>query len=189
MLNYNLLKEVQAGFGKKAYVDPSMMGGDPAAGGAPMDPAMMGGDPAAGGAPMDPAMMGMDPAMMGMDPSMMGGDPAAAGAPPAPPPGLDQAMAGMVGGGAPAGDPSVQGAAITLTPDELIKFMSKLMSLKTNGGIEGQGTSNDMAEIRQSLSMIAERLNGQGGGSNNELAEIKQSLTQIAAALGGGGRI
>jgi hypothetical protein len=60
--------------------DPSQAGGDPNAmaaqgGGVPMDPSMMGGDPAAGGGvPMDPSMMG------GIDPSMLGGAGGAAGA-------------------------------------------------------------------------------------------------------------
>ena len=170
MLNYNLLKEVQAGFNKKAYVDPSMMGGDPAAMGG--DPAAMGGapmDPAAAGMPMDPAMAGMDPAMMAGDPAAMVGDPAAAGMPPAPPPGLDPAMAGLVGGASPApapADPAAAGGAtITCTLDDLAKFMQKVLAIKNSGGIEAPAPqqNNDMAEIRQALTQIATSLQGGSG--------------------------
>lgn len=72
------------------------------------------------GMPMDPGMMegGMPPEGMPMDPGMM------------PPPGMDPAMAGMVGGGtppemmeAPPSPPSGGPSQITLTIDELIKFV------------------------------------------------------------------
>lgn len=153
MLNKELLNQVLAGFDKKAFVDASMAGGDPAAmGGAPMDPAM------AGGAPMVPAAMGGAP----MDPAMMGGDPAAMGGAPMPPPGLDPAMAGLVGGGAPA-DPAAAApaaATITCTLDDLAKFMQKVLAIKNGGGIEAPVQNNDMAEIRQALTQIATSLQG-----------------------------
>lgn len=146
MLNYNLLKDVQAGFNKRAFVqmpgksaqDMGAMPPDAAAGavdpatGMPMD--------AAGGMPMDPAAGAM------------------------PPPGLDAAMAGMAGGGAmPPPDPAAAGmggATITCTLDDLAKFMQKVLAIKNSGGIE-QPQNNDMAEIRQALTQIAAQM-GQG---------------------------
>lgn len=141
MLNYNLLKDVQAGFNKKAFVQ---MPGKSAQDMAAMPPEAMAQDPN--------AMAAQDPAAM-MDP--------AAGA--MPPPGLDAAMAGMVGGGMPQADPAaagMSGATITCTLDDLAKFMQKVLAIKNSGGIE-QPQNNDMAEIRQALTQIAAQM-GQG---------------------------
>lgn len=141
MLNYNLLKDVQAGFNKKAFVQ---MPGKSAQDMAAMPPEAMAQDPN--------AMAAQDPAAM-MDP--------AAGA--MPPPGLDAAMAGMVGGGMPPADPAaagMSGATITCTLDDLAKFMQKVLAIKNSGGIE-QPQNNDMAEIRQALTQIAAQM-GQG---------------------------
>ena len=141
MLNYNLLKDVQAGFNKKAFVQ---MPGKSAQDMAAMPPEAMAQDPN--------AMAAQDPAAM-MDP--------AAGA--MPPPGLDAAMAGMVGGGMPQTDPAAAGmggATITCTLDDLAKFMQKVLAIKNSGGIE-PSQNNDMAEIRQALTQIAAQM-GQG---------------------------
>lgn len=123
-LNAKLLALVKGQLSEKVAFVP-MPGGDPA----------MGGDPAAmGGAPMDPAAMGgapVDPAMAGgmppMDPAAMGGapmDPAAMPPPPAPAP-------------APAS------GMITMSADELFKFVKQIVALCTNNKFGGDPRPTD----------------------------------------------
>lgn len=147
MLNYNLLKDVQAGFNKSAFVQmPGKSAQDMGTNAVPMDAA----------AQMDPN------AMAAMDPNAMAGGGMPPDAAAMPPPGLDPAMAGMVGAPPPA-DPAAAGmggATITCTLDDLAKFMQKVLAIKNSGGIE-QPQNNDMAEIRQALTQIAAQM-GQG---------------------------
>lgn len=95
---------------KRAFV-PQGGGAEPVAGASQMTAAM--------GAPV-----GSPPG--GGDPNAMGGDPNAQPAP-MPPSGMDPAMAGMVGGGAP-GDPNAPKpqSTMTLTIDDLIKLLKVL---------------------------------------------------------------
>ena len=158
-LNRKLLKELQADFAKEAFVP--MPGGDPGAG-APMDPAAggmppPGGDPAAmGGAPMDPAMGG---APMGGAPM----DPAAGGMPPMDP---------MAGGMPPPAPPAPQQGMISFTPDELLKFITKLFALLTNnkfgaepkptdGGPVPDGQAAMNAKLDSLIQFITNAMQGQ----------------------------
>ena len=141
-----LFDEVKAIVTEKVAFVP-MPGGDPAAmGGAPMDPA------AAGGAPMDPAAMGgapMDPAAMGgapMDPAAMGGapmDPAAMGGMPPPPP-------------APAPAPS--SGTITMSADELFKFVKQIVALCTNNKFGGDQKPTDGGPVSDNQAVANAKL-------------------------------
>ena len=143
-LNYDLLKQVKKGFVQQPGADPNAgMGGMPP-GGAPM-----GGDPMAGGMPM-----GGDPMAGGMP---MGGDPMAGGMPP---PGLDAAMAGLVGGGAPGGEAPAGPSQITISIDELIKLIN--MVNKGSGGAPanaapapaGADTSELATQVSELVNML-----------------------------------
>ena len=109
-LNKALLLEVKQAFIPQPGQDPAAAAG----GAAPMDPAMAG-----GGAPMDPAMAGAAPAGM-------------------PPPGLDPAMAGMMGG-APGGSSMTGSSQLTLTVDDLIKLFKVFQKNSAGGGGEMGG--------------------------------------------------
>ena len=132
-LNYDLLKQVKKGFVQQPGADPNAgMGGMPP-GGAPM-----GGDPMAGGMPP-------------------GGDPMAGGMPP---PGLDAAMAGLVGGGAPGGEAPAGPSQITISIDELIKLIN--MVNKGSGGAPanaapapaGADTSELATQVSELVNML-----------------------------------
>jgi len=122
--DYNKFKQLKEMLKRAQFVpmDPSMAGGDPAAGGMPPpgDPSAMGAlppeDPAAGGPPMDPATMGGmpppgDPAAMGMPPPDMGMPPPDMGMPPPPDAGGDVS---------PAGEPYMK-----ITPTQLSKLFKQ----------------------------------------------------------------
>lgn len=160
-LNKKLLEEVRQLLNNEKVAFVPMPGGDPAAmdpaamGGAPMDPAMAGGapmDPAAvGGAPMDPAAMGgapMDPAMAGgmppMDPAAMGGMP-----PPTPTPAAPSGM-------------------ISMTSEELLKFIKQIVAICTNGKFgndpkptDGGPVTDSNAQLNAKVDTVLSMLLGQ----------------------------
>ena len=135
-LNTKLLDEARKLVNEKVAFVP-MPGGDPgmggapadpaAAGGAPMDPAMAGGMPPPGGAPMDPAAMGGAP----MDPAAMGG---------MPPPADPMAAGGMP---PPAPAPAPASGTITMSADELFKFVKQIVALCTNNKFGGDARPTD----------------------------------------------
>lgn len=154
-LNRKLLEELQADFAKEAFVP--MPGGDPGmGGGAPMDPAAGGmpppGDPSMGGGmpPMDPAAGGMPP----MDPMATGG------MPPTPPP-ADPAAA-------PA--PPQQSGLISMTAEELLKFIKQIVAICTNGKFgndqrptDGGPVSDGQAAMNAKIDMIWNAISGAQG--------------------------
>jgi len=163
-LNTKLLDEVRGLLAEKTAFVP-MPGGDPAAGGAPMDPAA-GGMPPPGG---DPAAMGGDPAAMGgapMDPAAMGGapmDPAAGGMPPMDP----AAMGGMP----PAPAPAPQSGLISMTAEELLKFIKQIVAICTNGKFgndpkptDGGPVGDGQAALNAKVDTIMQYLFGQQQG-------------------------
>lgn len=133
-LDRNLLRAIKQGF---VAGDPSQGGGAP------------GGDPNAmgmGGAPQG-----------GMDPAAAQGDPSQGGAAMMPPGGMDPAMAGMVGGGAPAGG-AAPGGSSTITIDEMIKLF------KLFKGNEGGGAAAPAPQGDPRLDHIITLLQGARGG-------------------------
>lgn len=121
-INPELLKLARHNVGqqKVAFVpagDPTM-GGDPAAGGAPMDPAAAGGAP-----PMDPMAAGGAPPM---DPAAGGGDPLA-GLQPMIQQAVQQAMAAGGGGGGAPGEAAIKPKIdINVEVMQMKKLLAKL---------------------------------------------------------------
>jgi hypothetical protein len=122
--------------------------------------------PQPGGAPMDPAAMGGAP----MDPAMAGG---------MPPPGMDPAMAGMVGG-APMPPPPMDSAAmagssangssmITMTTDEFMKFIKQLVALI-------KGMDSDKCQASQASNTVP-------ASSTADLTEVSAKLDALLNSL------
>jgi hypothetical protein len=113
------------------------------------------------GDPSQQPAPGGDPAAMGGAPAP-GGDPAAQGDPnaqpaPMPPSGMDPAMAGMMGGGMPAGGAAPSGSS-TITIDEMIKLF------KLFKGNEGGGAAAPAPQGDPRLDHIITLLHGARGG-------------------------
>lgn len=151
-LNKKLLEEVRQLLNNEKVAFVPMPGGDPA----PMDPAMAG-----GGAPMDPAMAGgapMDPAAMGgapMDPAMAGGMP----------PMDPVAMGGMP---SPAPAPAAPSGMISMTSEELLKFIKQIVAICTNGKFgndpkptDGGPVTDSNAQLNAKVDTVLSMLLGQ----------------------------
>lgn len=150
MFNYERLAALKHAIKEAQFVpmDPSMAGGDPAAGGMPPP-----GDPAAAGAPPpeDPAAGGMppggDPGAMpppGMDPNAMAGG--------MPPPGMDPSMMDPAAMGMPApdagGEVSPTGEPyMKITPTQLSKLFKQFAEVfKSVLGIQAPATGQAVAQ-------------------------------------------
>ena len=147
-INQKTLDEVKALLAEKIAFVP-MPGGD-AGGGMPPpggDPAAMGGDPAAMGGmppPGDPAAMGGAP----MDPSMGAG---------MPPPGMDPAMAGGMPP-PPAPAPAPASGTITMSADELFKFVKQIVALCTNNKFGGDQRPTDGGPVSDNQAVANAKL-------------------------------